>query len=272
MEPVDQNPDSEPADAADHTPDNSVMDSIVPPVRPKHFLAAILKVLLIIVLIVALAGGAFWFFTRPKPSPKPATTAKTSTTNNANTSPTKITSATKRYDSSNYNLSFEYPSDWTISDEATAKLTATSPPLRLVGENGDAFTGQIVFAVQNQQTSIAAFAKNKAVAVLESQKIAYKQPTSNQRAQTYVTFVNYSGSMALIDSLYITGDNGYQAQQDVPQSDVVQANPLVTVSFLKCADAACKTTGTASSILVKAWADPTVSKPILNLLESLTIE
>jgi hypothetical protein len=142
--------------------------------------------------------------------------------------------------------------------------------LQLTGAAGS-FSGQIVFSIQNKQTSVTQFAPGKAVAALESQKIAYKKPTANQRAQTYISFVNYSGAVTSIDALYVAGDNGYQAAQSIPQADVVQADPLVTISFLKCADATCQAAGTATSIPTSDWSDTSLSTPLLNLLKSLTI-
>jgi hypothetical protein len=259
----------------DHEQPAASLNDFVPPLKPKHFFRSFLKFLLILIIIAAIVGGVIWFLGRDKTASKATTTAKTpttATTSTQNSSVTKITSSTKHYDSSNYNLGFDYPADWTVNDQASAKLTATSPVLQLAGVNGVTFSGEIVFTIQNKQTSITAFAQNSAVASLESQKIAYKKPTPNQRAQTYVTFVDYDGTVGFIDALYITGDNGYQVAQNVPVADVIQADPLVTISFLKCADTTCKAAPTAVSILAKTWSDTAVSTPLLNLLKSLTIE
>jgi len=249
-------------------------DNFVPPVKPKHILGVLIKILLIVVLVVAAAGAAYWFATHHSKTPGKSANAPSKTTpvTSQAASVTKITSATKHYDSSNYNLGFDYPEDWTISDTPNNKLTATSPAVQLRGAGGQAFTGQIVFSIQPKQTSVSQFAAGKTVAALESQKIAYKSPTSSQRAQTYVSFVSYNGDSSNLDGLYITGDNGYQADQDVPMSDIAKADPLVSITFLKCADADCKTTPSATSLPTSDWSDTGLSTPLLTMIKSLVIE
>lgn len=246
------------------------MDNFVPPVKPKHLLKLVAKVLVTLVVLAALAAGGYWFATHhktTKTNDSPAKTAQPGT----DAAVTTITSSTKHYASSNYNLGFDYPDDWTISDTAGSKLTATSPALQLKGVGGQAFTGQIVLTIQNQQATISQFAGNKAVAALTSQKIAYKTPTPNQRAQTYLTFVSYTGSTTDLDALYITGDNGYQAGQSVPMSDIAQDDPLVSLSFLKCPDTTCKAAAAATAIPAASWSDGGLSEPLLTMLKSLVI-
>ena len=66
-----------------------------------------------------------------------------------------------------------------------------------------------------------------------SEKIKYSNPTSVQRAETYLTFVQYSTTARGegIDALYITGDNGYQKDQYIPKTDMINLDPVIVVSF-----------------------------------------
>jgi len=157
-------------------------------------------------------------------------------------------------------------------DTAGSKLAITSPALQLQDSNKQTFAGQIVFTVQSRQTSLPLFAPGHAVAAMASQKLTYKSPTPNQRAQTYLTYVNYNGVNSTIDALYITGDNGYTVTQGIPEGDMTKDDPLVSISFLKCADTACKTPGTATSISAGDWQNSSLSKPLISLLQSLVIE
>ncbi|HEX7368182.1 MAG TPA: hypothetical protein VF261_00815 [Candidatus Saccharimonadales bacterium] len=244
------------------------MDNFVPPIRPKPILKLLVQGVLILVILAAIAAGAVWLVSHHKhmasaPGNAPSSTQPKPSTNS-------IDNATKHYDSSDYNLGLDYPADWTVNDN-TSELTVTSSALQLKGEGGQNFTGQVVLIIQNQQTSVPVFAKGTAVAALESQKLTYKSPAPDQRAQTYLTFADYEGSTAAIDGLYITGDDGYQAGQAIPMSDIVQDDPLVSISFLKCSDAACSTAGAATTIPASDWQNANFSRPLTQMLESLVL-
>lgn len=248
------------------------MDNFVPPVKPKHILGGLLKILVVLVVVAALVVGGLWFLKHHKSSKPVAAPKATSTSSQANPSGIAIATKTTHYDSTNYALGVDYPTDWTVNDTAGSKLAITSPALQLQDSNKQTFAGQIVFTVQSRQTSLPLFAPGHAVAAMASQKLTYKSPTPNQRAQTYLTYVNYSGGSSTIDALYITGDNGYTVTQGIPEGDMTKDDPLVSISFLKCADTACKTPGTATSISAGDWQNSSLSKPLISLLQSLVIE
>jgi hypothetical protein len=241
----------------------------LPPVNPKRIVGGLLKLVLAVIVLAAILVGVFMLVAHSG-SKKPVP-AQEKPANLQPSSVTKISAAIKHYDSTNYSLGFDYPKDWKLTDNAD-KLTVVSPPLQLKDATEQVVTGQIVFTIQAAQTTIAQFAANTAVAAIASQKISYKQPTPNQRAETYVSFVNYKGDTTSIDALYLAGDNGYQAGQYIPQSDVVKADPLVNVSFLKCSESTCTTAGTAISIPVSSWSDTSLSTPLLTMLKSLVID
>jgi len=208
---------------------------------------------------------------KPKAAVTTSSQSKSSTTSST-VSVTHISSSTKRYDSTNLSLGFDYPSDWSVSDPGSGKLNVISPMLTLKSSDGQAVKARIVMSAQSQQPTIAQFAANTAVAPLASQKITYKQPTPNQRAKTYLTFVSYAGSSSSIDALYITGDNGYTAGQYVPGSDVAKDDPLISVSFYGCSDTTCSNYGKAIAIAANSWSDTNLSKPLINLLQSFVID
>lgn len=244
------------------------------PFVPPHKGSPIKRVLLIVIGLAVLAALVLAGIKLLHKTPKPAqvSTSSTNAQTNKSTSVTRITSATTHYDSTNFSLGFDYPKDWTVSDTDGARLTVTSPILQLKDSNGQTTNARIVFAVQHQQSNIPQLAANHAVAPIRSQKIAYTSATPSQRAQTYVTFVNYTGGSQGIDALYITGDNGYQAAQTVPMSDIAHDDPLVTISFLRCADTTCPATSSPMPIATSSWQDSALSTPLINLLKSLAID
>lgn len=262
--------------------DVSDMSNYMPPVKPRNILGLLLKVLAVLVLLAVLAAVIYWFLTRPKAT----TGTHTSTTSQSQQKTTQqtpaqsssgglIDAATKQYSSPNFNLSVTYPADWTVTDIAsTNRLIIASPALPLKDPSGRVQSAQIALTIQHRQDKISQFAAGDATSVFESQKITYVNPTPDQRAQTYVSFLRYAStqSVSALDALYVTGDNGYQKGQTIPQSDVTQTDPLVTISFLKCADAKCATTGTPLSIAASDWSDSQLSGPLLNMLKSLVLQ
>ena len=225
----------------------------------QHHVGRIIFIVVLILVVLAAGAGAYWFLTHKS---KPNTPASSTNQSSTSTSSTAETTQTKNYTSQNFNLGFDYPTTWTVTDNGDGKLTAVSPNTQLKNASGQSVTGKITMTIQSKQTSLPAFKSGSAVAVLDSQKVAYTKPTSSQRAQTYLSFLTYAGSSAGIDGVYITGDNGYKTGQTIPQADVVQVDPLVTVSFTG-------STGTALTLVTSTWNNNSFSAPITAMLKSL---
>ena len=175
--------------------------------------------------------------------------------------------ATKHYDSVTHTLSLDYPQNWIVAD-TDAKITITSPNFAMQ-TNGQAKPGHVLLTIQNQQSSVPGYPAAGALASMESQKLTYKQPSAVQRAQTYLSFVGY-GTKSNIDALYLTGDNGYQAEQNIPMTDVAKGNPLISVTFVECAKSFC-TGGEVKPLTLdtKSWPKAAYRTQVTNLLESL---
>ncbi len=227
-----------------------------------------LRILLIAAIVAVLAGSGYFAAKHihfPSKKAAPVSSQKTET-------PTSQPAALKQYRSSNFNLGFSYPETWGVVDNGDGKLTATSPVLQLKNTAGKTVSARAVVTIQNRQTSLPDFKAGNAVAAIASQKVSYTKPSSNQRAQTYISFLNYASSVAKgVDGIYVTGDNGYQLGQAIPQTDVVQTDPLVTVTFLQCADAACSSGGAPLTLAIGDW-DSAFSAPILAIITSLSIQ
>jgi hypothetical protein len=224
------------------------------------------KVLITIVVALAAPFGAYWLGTH-EATKKPPTRQHTGVQKQS--AQLQTASTTKHYDSTNYTLGFDYPDNWTVSD-SVSKLTIVSPVMQLVTATGAATGVHVVVTIQNQQTIIPGFPANGATAAAASDHLTYKQPSSVQRAQTYLSYLSYAIPTSL-DVLYITGDNGYQQGQLVPMTDVVKGNPLISVTFQSCTNDNCGG-GKLVSLSASEWRTASASKEVTALIESIVLQ
>lgn len=198
----------------------------------------------------------------------PKTTAAPKTTP-AVTQPAPIT--TQNYESTTFNLSLDYPDTWTLNDKSTDLLTMTSPKLQLKTAAGKTVSGKIVVTMTPTGKNLAGFDQGNGTAVRDSLKIKYKQPTEVQRAETYLTFVRFANTEQQgIDTMIVTGDFGYLSGQAVPQIDMSKLGLVIQTTFVQCANTDCTMT-TPLVASATSWDDPAVQKPVLAILESLSV-
>lgn len=247
-----------------------------PPKKQRKILRKLLHFLGWMLLIVVLTGGAAgaaWYFwlskeqkttpsssqqETPAPSPQPAAEEE---------------EPTETHTSSAFQLQFDYPQGWKVTEGVDNKIVAVSPATQLKTVAGSKQTGQIVMIVQRKQVSLPDFAAGSALAVRESEKIDYKKPSQVQRASTYLSFPSYAASASKgIDGVYITGDNGYQKNQYIPMSDIAKSDPLIMVTFRSCDDDKCATAGKPLTLAASVWDDAAFSKPIKSILQSIVVQ
>jgi hypothetical protein len=230
-----------------------------------------LKFLLILIVVAALAGIVYMVFFKAKPAKAPT---KTSTNNTVSQSDNSTATATKHYDSSNFNLGFDYPEDWKVNDaDGSGILTVTSPAMQLKDASGQSVTGQIIMEIRDKTQKLTEFDKGSATAARDSEKIAYTKPSQTQRASTYISFLSYASSTTSggFNGIYITGDNGYQKDQTVPAVDISKVDPIIDIVFNKCADEKCSVKGAPMSVSTSSWADTNFSGPLKLFRSSLSI-
>ncbi|HYH75675.1 MAG TPA: hypothetical protein VD735_07010 [Candidatus Saccharimonadales bacterium] len=180
--------------------------------------------------------------------------------------------ATKPYSSATFNMTIMHPEGWTATENAGV-LKIVSPATKMRAVSGKEMKGQVTVTFSGKGQNLAAFDAGNATAVIPSEKLTYTQPTSVQRAQTYLSFAQYAATTAgsaALDALYVTGDYGYQVDQAIPKIDMANLDPLISVTFASCNDSACKAT-TPMSIGAGSWRDKAFSVPIISTLESLAI-
>lgn len=219
-----------------------------------------------LLILLILAGAAYQFVLKPKPE-----TAKTS--NQANVSPaeqsdvSQITTATKHYSSQELALEFDHPADWKVTETpGTGRLTAVSPDIQLTDQDGKKVTGKVTLTIRNKSQALTEFTEGDALAVRASEKVAYTKPSQNQRGETYLSLMRWAsstGSGGDFDGIYITGNNGYQKDQAAPKADFAAVDPVVSVTFSK--------EGSPLTVSDNIWDNPKYSKPIKDMLLSLTI-
>jgi Tfp pilus assembly protein PilE len=234
-----------------------------------------LRILIVVIVLALLAGGAVYAYPRYiKKKPAPVTTKQSTTQASQAAKPAEDKITTKHFDSSNFNLGFEYPEDWVVNDNTeTARLTVTSPATSMKTASGTTELVRNVVTIAAKGQNLTPFDKGSALAVRASEKIKYTNPTSAQRAETYLSFIQYSTTSAgsTFDGVYITGDNGYQKDQYIPKADMAGRDPLIVVNFERCTDSKCSGTPASISLPSTIWDDDSFKNPILTLLKSISV-
>lgn len=253
---------------------NIDITQFMPQLKPKRTWLRVLGWVILILIILGLVGGGAYYYMHHKKAAAPATSSQQSgTSNNTQQAAPKV--PTKQYTSSNFNLSFNYPQDWVVTDTGGGKLTVTSSTMQLTDASGQSQKGIVVMTIQNENAAdFSMFKTGSAVAVLNSQKIAYSNPTPTQRANTYISFLQYAATTTHggLDSINVTGDLGYQKDQTIPETDIQKVSPVITVTFLQCASDACAGTPKAMTISSTMWNSQSFSAPITTMIESLSLQ
>jgi len=195
---------------------------------------------------------------------------KQQTAKNVQERKTVATDATKHYDSQLFTLGFDYPANWVVSDKP-GKLTVTSPTYSMATSDSAKGQGNVIVTIQNQQPSVPGYPSGGATAALDSTKLTYKKPSNVQRAETFMSYLDYS-TQGGITALYLTGDNAYAAGDAVPITDLARASLLVNVTFQRCDKSYC-TGGRVEQLTIasNSWAKAAYKDPVTKLLESLVI-
>ena len=228
------------------------------------------KRLVVLGVIILIGAGGYLLVTNLKSDKKPAESAKTA--ENSQPAAASITTTTKHYDSTDFNLQFDYPADWTVAEDANkGQIITTSPAITLTDSINQKATGQIVMSIRNGTQKFPEFDAGNATATRDSQKLAYSNPTQSQRGSTYLSLLRYASSAAGLSGVYITGDFGYTKNQAIPKVDIVKIDPSISITFVKCTSSDCSGAGTQLSIAESAWDQADFSTPLTNMLKSLSI-
>ena len=244
-------------------------DQYMPKLRAEHkMLRKIATTIVAVVLVIGL--GAVAYIEGPHIGSLLSNKAKAKTpavvvANNT------ISAPSQQYMSTNQNLSFNYPPNWKVN-ETTDEVTAKSPDLRLTDDNGQSVTGQVILTVRDKNVPMSEFKSGNALAVMASQVINYSAPAADQRGSTYLSFLKYANSKGNgISGVYVTGNTGYQLNQQAYAADFGPVDPVIALNFVSCGDSSCSGSTTPISISLKSWSVNGFSSPLLKILESFSI-
>lgn len=264
-------------ESAEPPPDYSTADydNYQPPPKPKRNLKKPLLVLLALLVASATAFVVYSLLFKKEESQPPNLDqpCQNGLCQERENQAKPIVTNTKNYSSQSFTLSFDYPEDWTVKDEGEAIMTVRSPAVDLLDATGQKISGQITLTFRGKTQKLTEFDAGSAVAVKDSEKIAYTKPTQTQRGSTYLSFLRYAKTASAngLDGVYITGDAGYKTEQNIPKDDILKVDPVVSLTFAKCADSACVETS-STTIALASWNDASFSGPLLAMLKSLTIQ
>lgn len=262
QESIDKSPDEDYQEAARSTADYADYKAPQKQRNPIWRKSAIGAAILAGVLLLAIAG--YLLAKNHKSTPKQAQSSESSQAAQTS-STTKITAETKHHDSANFNLGFDYPADWTVTDTGNGQLTVKSPSIALKDSSGQSVNSQILMTARSSTQKLPEFDSGNAIAAMDSEKIAYSKPTQSQRANTYLSFLKYANSSGGFNGVYITGDNGYKEAQAIPKVDIQKVDPIISVTFVKA------NSDIPLAVSVDNWKDDSFALPIKNMLQSLTI-
>jgi hypothetical protein len=82
-------------------------------------------VILIIVLVALIAGGGVWWWMSKKSTATTTTSTTAITAKTTTTTSTAETAGWKTYTSSQYKLSFKYPSDWIVDEQTEEQIPSS---------------------------------------------------------------------------------------------------------------------------------------------------
>lgn len=223
-------------------------------------------IIILAILVVACAGAYIFINNRSEPVSAPSEATETPSEPSQTQT---ISEETKTYNSAEFFLSFEYPSDWTVTEaDDGSTMTVKSPTLGLQTDAGEQ-PGQVKVLFRDETQKLPEFDKGNATSARDSEKITYDKPSSTQRGQTYVSFLQYAASATDgLDGIFITGDNGYTKGQAIPKADIIPIEPIISVSFISC-DGGCASE--PIQVSAELWDTP-VGEAIQNLLKSLKIQ
>lgn len=230
------------------------------------------KIILTLFLIAVMAAGAIYALGSKSSKKTVNKPVQTSTSTQPTSKPTTNTSSSTQYSSIYYNLTFNLPSGWNVVNDNKQSLTAQSSTFSFVDVNEKSVSGRLILSVTPTGQPPAGLKGKDATEVIQSEKIAYTQPTSSQLAQSYISFLQYQSTVSKngLDAIIVTGNSGYTEGQIIPFSKLNGLNPTIVISFQSCPDSKCASP-TNLTINISMWNDTNLKALIENLLKSFSL-
>ncbi|HVU59992.1 MAG TPA: hypothetical protein VHC98_04100 [Candidatus Saccharimonadales bacterium] len=247
----------------------------------KHW--ALLVAVIVIILAIA-GGGAYWLLGHRKPaaSSNSNTGQSTGTTAQQPSPDTTTTTGLSQYVSkgSDLNLSFTYPSGWSVSpasggNSSDQPITVTSPLISLPAASGQTVTGKVVVSIRPASAQLSELASDKAIVAQDSVQFAYTKPTADQHQYPYLTFVHVAGGSdtgAVFEEVIITGVTKFTKGQGLLPESLGGLDPIISAMFYQCATQDCSgSNATPLSITPGSWQQADAAQQVQALFASLQL-
>lgn len=266
-------------------PQTDAPPAYAPAPQPRRKGKKVVWVMVIIAAMLLLAAGAaaYWFLGRPKPAAdQSAQTTQSSGSAQTPTPDNSVNSGSAQYVSNgqDLNLSFSYPSGWTVSPASGGNsddmpITVTSPLVSLSGANDHAVTGKVIVSIRPAAAQLTELASGKASIAQDSVQFAYTKPTSVQHQYPYLTYIHLGGgnnTNAVFEEVIITGVTKFTKGQALFPESMGALDPIISAAFYQCATQACTGSGaTPLSISDSIWQSTNVFEQTQAIFASLEL-
>lgn len=256
------------------------------PPRRSHRNAWLLGIAIAIVVLLAAGGIAYLLLGRHQATPVADTTNTTPSTPSTDQplvpDDTQAQGTGTQYVSNgkDLNLSFSYPSDWTVTPATNSNpndqaITVTSPLVSVTNAGGQSVTGKVIVSIRPGGTALNELAGDKATAGQASAQIGYTKPTSAQHQYPYLTYLHLAGGAdptSAFEEVMITGSASFPKDQTIPAASLGALDPVISARFYTCSDQACAVANaTLLSISNSTWLNTSVCLQTLAIFQSLQI-
>lgn len=250
--------------------------SIVPPSKPKRKWPILVIGLTVIIGCIVATGFVYLRYHKSGATPEHKSTSQKSIAPKSGITVNTITHYVSN--GSDLNLTFDYPSNWTVSpasgnNQSDQAITLNSPLESVMNSSGNTVLGKTVVSIRPGSAVMTELGAN-ATAGLASVQFGYSNPTASQYQYPYLTFINLPGGPDAdsdFQEILISGTMQFSQSQSITAASVA-ADPIITASFYSCSTAACTGNGAVPlSITYNTWQQASEFKQTLKLFESLQL-
>ena len=234
--------------------------------------------LALIALLVLLAAGGYALMASHKVAPPKAN--KTTSSQVVPSDQSTVTATTHYVSKGNdLNLSFDYPSSWTVSptsggNSSDQTITVTSPLTIIVGADSKSITGKAVVSIRPASAGLTELSSGNATTAQASVQFAYSKPTANQHQYPYQIFIHLAGGTnpnAAFEEVLISGVTQFAKGQSITDTSIA-VDPIIAANIYSCNTSACTGSGAVPlGITNNTWQNNNVFQQTQSLFASLQI-
>jgi hypothetical protein len=234
-------------------------------------------VLVVLIVLAALGGGAYWFAkhhnkTASKPLSAPAKVAPALVSSNGSTQYVS--------NGSDLNLSLSYPSSWVATPASGGNsndqtITLASPLTSITNASGATVTGKAIVTIRPGSASLSELSSNTATAAAASAQFAYTSPTADQSQYPYLTFIHVPTASSVagsFDEVLVSGTTTFVQGEAIDTSSLVGLDPIIAATFTTCHTTACSgSSASPLSITSSTWTSAPVFTQVQAIFASLKL-